>query len=104
MLPDEGTIAPEHPVWVRFARGMAPLMRLSAQLMANIVEVSGGRPVRVLDVAAGHGVFGITLAQRHPSVEVVALDWARCAGGGAGEREAAGCVRAVAAAPRQRIR
>ncbi|WP_437803267.1 methyltransferase [Sorangium sp. So ce693] len=75
VLPDEGTIAPEHPVWVRFARGMAPLMRLSAQLMANIVEVPGGRPVRVLDVAAGHGVFGITLAQRHPSVEVVALDW-----------------------------
>ncbi|WP_437767621.1 class I SAM-dependent methyltransferase [Sorangium sp. So ce281] len=75
VLPDEGSMAPEHPVWVRFARAMAPLMRLTAQLMANVVEVPGGRPARVLDVAAGHGVFGITLAQRHPGVEVVALDW-----------------------------
>ncbi|WP_437593859.1 methyltransferase [Sorangium sp. So ce1000] len=75
VLPDEGSTAPEHPVWVKFARGMAPLMRLPARLMANLVEVAGDRRVRVLDVAAGHGVFGIALAQRHPSVEVVALDW-----------------------------
>ncbi|WP_437581088.1 methyltransferase [Sorangium sp. So ce887] len=75
VLPDEGSMTPEHPVWVRFARAMAPSMRLPAELMANLVEVEDGRPVRVLDVAAGHGVFGIALTERHPNVEVVALDW-----------------------------
>ena len=30
----------------------------------------------MLDIAAGHGRFGITLAERNPQVEVTALDWA----------------------------
>ena len=29
----------------------------------------------MLDIAAGHGIFGITLAQQNPTVEVTALDW-----------------------------
>jgi ubiquinone/menaquinone biosynthesis C-methylase UbiE len=33
------------------------------------------RPLKVLDIAAGHGTFGITIAERHPETEVVALDW-----------------------------
>jgi 2-polyprenyl-3-methyl-5-hydroxy-6-metoxy-1,4-benzoquinol methylase len=31
--------------------------------------------MRVLDIAAGHGVFGIELARQNPEVEVVAVDW-----------------------------
>src|SRR5262249_61875474 len=31
--------------------------------------------VKVLDIAAGHGVFGIKLAQTNPNAEIVALDW-----------------------------
>ena len=30
----------------------------------------------VLDVAAGHGLFGITIANRYPQAHVTALDWA----------------------------
>src|SRR5262249_47371419 len=32
-------------------------------------------PIRVLDVAAGHGMFGISVAQRNPQAKIVALDW-----------------------------
>jgi 2-polyprenyl-3-methyl-5-hydroxy-6-metoxy-1,4-benzoquinol methylase len=32
-------------------------------------------PVRVLDVAAGSGVWGIAMAQRSPHVNVTAVDW-----------------------------
>jgi methylase of polypeptide subunit release factors len=32
-------------------------------------------PAKALDIAAGHGLFGIALAQRVPHLEVVALDW-----------------------------
>ncbi len=29
----------------------------------------------MLDIAAGHGLFGIGFAQQYPNAEVVALDW-----------------------------
>jgi ubiquinone/menaquinone biosynthesis C-methylase UbiE len=34
-----------------------------------------GRGVKVLDVAAGHGLYGVAFAQRFPEASVVALDW-----------------------------
>jgi ubiquinone/menaquinone biosynthesis C-methylase UbiE len=75
VLPEEGTIAPEHPVWVDFARAMAVLMTLPAQLMTKRIEMDRERKIKVLDIAAGHGMYGITLAQANPEAEIVALDW-----------------------------
>ncbi len=75
-LPEEGSIAPEHPVWVRFARAMAPMMMMPAQMMADIIaQEVPQRKLKVLDIAAGHGMFGITVAQKFPEAEVTALDW-----------------------------
>ena len=75
-LPEEGTIAPEHPVWVRFARAMAPLMKMPAQVMAQLVkEQAPEGKLKVLDIAAGHGMFGIAVAKALPEAEVTALDW-----------------------------
>lgn len=71
----EGTIAPEHPIWVKFARGMAPMMSMPAQLMTALVPVEEGRKLKVLDIAAGHGMYGITFAQQNRGAEVVAVDW-----------------------------
>jgi len=75
IMPDEGTVSAENPVWVKFARAMAPMMMMPAQAMAQIVEIDPDRKVKVLDIAAGHGLYGITLAMSHPNVEVMALDW-----------------------------
>jgi hypothetical protein len=75
-VSDEGTVSHDNPVWVEFARAMAPLMRMPAELLANLSGESSGRPLRVLDVAAGHGLFGIAVAKRHPDAHVTALDWA----------------------------
>ncbi|MBI2206641.1 MAG: class I SAM-dependent methyltransferase [Candidatus Rokubacteria bacterium] len=72
-----GTVAPDHPVWGDFARVMLPSARPAADAMATALAVDGARPVRVLDVAAGHGAFGIALARRHANVDVTALDWPR---------------------------
>jgi 2-polyprenyl-3-methyl-5-hydroxy-6-metoxy-1,4-benzoquinol methylase len=41
--------------------------------IADVLQPSG--KMRVLDIAAGHGMFGIVLAQRNPEAEIVALDW-----------------------------
>lgn len=75
VMPGEGTVAPENPIWVEFARSMAPLMILPAEAIAQMVGGEKVRKCRVLDIAAGHGLFGITIARHNAQAEIVALDW-----------------------------
>src|ERR1700686_1354424 len=75
-LPDEGTMEPDHPVWIDFARGMAPMMTPVARALAELLPLNATAAPRILDIAAGHGVYGIALAQKHPRAPLVALDWA----------------------------
>ena len=75
-VPGQGVIAPEHPVWVTFARAMAPLMALPAELLADLLAVEQDAKLRVLDIAAGHGLYGIAIAKRNPNAEITAVDWA----------------------------
>ena len=74
-MPEDGTIGPDNPVWVTFARAMAALMDLPSQLLAKLVDPQGDRKLKILDIAAGHGLFGIAFAKNNPQVEVTALDW-----------------------------
>jgi 2-polyprenyl-3-methyl-5-hydroxy-6-metoxy-1,4-benzoquinol methylase len=74
-VSEEGTVSHDNPIWVAFARAMAPLMQLPARLLADLVGGDAGQPLRVLDVAAGHGLFGITIAERYPQAHITALDW-----------------------------
>jgi hypothetical protein len=74
-VSDEGTVSHDNPIWVAFARAMAPLMQLPARQLTDLVGGDPQQPLRVLDVAAGHGLFGITLAERYPQARVTALDW-----------------------------
>jgi 2-polyprenyl-3-methyl-5-hydroxy-6-metoxy-1,4-benzoquinol methylase len=50
-------------------------MHMPAQLLAALAGGETGRPLRVLDVAAGHGLFGIAVAERNPQAHITALDW-----------------------------
>lgn len=72
---EEGLMAPDHPAWVKFARGMAVMAAPQAEQVAEILMSSGARPSRVLDVAAGHGLYGIAVARRVPGARVVFQDW-----------------------------
>jgi ubiquinone/menaquinone biosynthesis C-methylase UbiE len=74
-IPEAGSVTPEHPMWVEFARAMAPLAGMTAVLLANLLDVVRAPAWKILDVAAGHGLFGITLASTNPKVDVTALDW-----------------------------
>jgi 2-polyprenyl-3-methyl-5-hydroxy-6-metoxy-1,4-benzoquinol methylase len=74
-VSDEGTVSDDNPVWVEFARAMGPMMQMPAQLLAGLVGGDPGQPLRVLDVAAGHGLFGITIAEHYRQAHVTALDW-----------------------------
>ncbi|HKW91547.1 MAG TPA: methyltransferase [Methylomirabilota bacterium] len=77
VLEGSGNVAPENPIWIRFAHAMAPMMRLAARAVSELVEVGDISPLRVLDVAAGHGMFGIAFGQRYPKAEITGLDWPR---------------------------
>jgi ubiquinone/menaquinone biosynthesis C-methylase UbiE len=74
-MSSDGTVGPDNPVWVKFARGMAPMMVMPAEMIAKLVDGSAERKIRVLDVAAGHGLFGLAFATNNPQAEIVALDW-----------------------------
>ena len=76
MMGEEGTLGVENPLWVEFARSMAPMMMMPAEAIAKIVGAENGGPCRVLDVAAGHGLFGINIARHNSQAQIVALDWA----------------------------
>jgi len=66
---------PDHPMWVEFAQSMQPMMAMPAQLMAQLVDPAKDKKLRVLDIAAGHGLYGIAFAKQNPQVEVTAVDW-----------------------------
>lgn len=73
---ESGSMAPEHPMWQSFARGMGWMMMPSAQTLAGLVSLDQTRETRVLDISASHGIWGIAFAQRNPRAKIVALDWA----------------------------
>jgi 2-polyprenyl-3-methyl-5-hydroxy-6-metoxy-1,4-benzoquinol methylase len=72
-LPDEGTVSRDNPIWVDFAKQMTPMIFPSAVEIAGLV--AGDGDLRVLDIAAGHGLFGIMIAQQNSKARVTALDW-----------------------------
>jgi ubiquinone/menaquinone biosynthesis C-methylase UbiE len=76
VIPDGGTLAAEHPIWIEFARAMGPLAALTGRLIADLLRADAALPWKVLDIAAGHGEFGVALARANPKAEIVALDWA----------------------------
>lgn len=75
-LPGQGTVEPDNPVWVSFAHSMAPMMAPMAAPLGQAVLNGSRGPLRVLDVAAGHGLFGIEVAKQNPEARIVAQDWA----------------------------
>ena len=73
---DQDTVVePDHPVWVKFARAMAPMMAMPAQLLAPMADPNANQKLKILDLAAGHGLYGLAFAKRNPQAEVTAVDW-----------------------------
>jgi SAM-dependent methyltransferase len=76
ILPGDGSVEPENPIWVQFAETMAPMMAPMVGPLGAVVLEGHTGPMRVLDIAAGHGLFGIEIAKQNPQARVTGLDWA----------------------------
>jgi hypothetical protein len=65
-LPGDGSVEEENPVWVEFAHSMAPMMAPMAGPLGAIALEGMSGDLQVLDIAAGHGLFGIEVARQAP--------------------------------------
>jgi SAM-dependent methyltransferase len=63
--PDESTVTPDNPIWVKFARAMAPMMAMPSQLLAELADPNANESLKIL-----------AFAKRNPQAEVTAVDWA----------------------------
>lgn len=73
--PGLSTLAPDHPMWVTFAKAMMPFVAPIAEAIASEIASWPTKPHQVLDIAAGHGAFGIAIGRKVPQAEIVAVDW-----------------------------
>jgi hypothetical protein len=72
----EARTVPDAATWVGFARFMASISKPIADAAANVLELDPRAPMQVLDIAAGHGIYGLAIAARCPLAHVFALDHA----------------------------
>ncbi|WP_440103954.1 methyltransferase [Streptosporangium sp. H16] len=78
-----GTVMEEHAetpgygYWEDFAAYAVVVARPTAEVAAEALKpwAEGREKLDVLDVACGHGMYGLTLAQHNPQAQVWALDW-----------------------------
>ena len=75
-VDEQHSLTPENPMWVEFARGMAPMMTMPAELLAKMLKAEEGHKWKVLSLAVGHGLYDIAVARYNPNAEVWAVDWA----------------------------
>lgn len=73
--PEGDNSKPKDEMWVAFARSMTPMIMPSAQFIAGLTGMAEGKPCKVLDIAAGHGMYGVTLARHNPNARILAVDW-----------------------------
>lgn len=75
-VKEHNSLEPDNPMWVDFARSMVPMMAMPAELLAGVLKADQGHKWKVLSLAAGHGMYDITLARHNKNAETWAVDWA----------------------------
>jgi precorrin-6B methylase 2 len=69
-----GNLSPDNTIWLRFAKAVIPFAAPAAKRVAMYVSALDERPHTVLDVASGHGLYGIEVARVCVDAIVTAVD------------------------------
>jgi 2-polyprenyl-3-methyl-5-hydroxy-6-metoxy-1,4-benzoquinol methylase len=71
---DRHALTPENPAWQIFAESTAAMARAEGPVLAELAAAR--RPgLRILDVAAGSGEYGIAVAREGKGSQLTYLDW-----------------------------
>jgi ubiquinone/menaquinone biosynthesis C-methylase UbiE len=66
----------ELEVWEKLVLGIIPVAQPVAKALCDILEIGTKRKgLRVLDIAGGSSIFGMTILARDPTAQVTQLDW-----------------------------
>jgi len=66
----------ELQVWEKLVIGIIPIAEPVAKALCDILGIGTERKgLRVLDIAGGSSIFGMTILTRDPSAQVTQLDW-----------------------------
>lgn len=68
---------PDFAYWTDFATHTTPFTTPAADLLAEVLVpwAADRDPLALLDVACGHGVYGLAVAERLPRAVLWQLDW-----------------------------
>jgi ubiquinone/menaquinone biosynthesis C-methylase UbiE len=68
--------AGELQVWEKLVLGIIVIAEPAAKALCDVLKIGSEREgIRVLDIAGGSSIFGMTILSRNPSAEVTQLDW-----------------------------
>jgi ubiquinone/menaquinone biosynthesis C-methylase UbiE len=64
------------PVWEKLVLGIIVIAEPAAKALCDLLQIGGERKgIKVLDIAGGSSIFGMTILSRDPSAQVTQLDW-----------------------------
>jgi ubiquinone/menaquinone biosynthesis C-methylase UbiE len=70
---DTGT---ELQVWEKLVLGIIVIAEPAAKALCDVLKIGSERKgIKVLDIAGGSSIFGMTILARDPSAQVTQLDW-----------------------------
>ncbi|HWA74418.1 MAG TPA: methyltransferase [Polyangiaceae bacterium] len=75
-IKPETIVEPDSPFWPELVKVLTPLSREVAAIAADLLGVSGGAPMSVLDVGGGAGAYSEVWLGLNPRARVTQLDWA----------------------------
>jgi ubiquinone/menaquinone biosynthesis C-methylase UbiE len=66
----------ELQVWEKLVLGIIVIAEPAAKALCDVLKIGTERKgIKVLDIAGGSSIFGMTIATRDPSAQVTQLDW-----------------------------
>ena len=66
----------ELEVWEKLVLGIIVIAEPAAKALCDVLKISTARrEIRVLDIAGGSSIFGMTILSRDPAAQVTQLDW-----------------------------